>query len=136
MAKSRFFTGKLDSLMADDLHLGRMSERTHAGYLRAVRQLADDCQTPATRTLQGRQLGYFGVSRQRMILRTENSIRKIETSSGGRTRSVRAQRDFNTKTRPLPRSLDADPLRIGTSNRQRRPRTTTKALATSSERQG
>ena len=42
MAQSKFFTGKLYARMADDLHLGGMSERTHAGYLRAVRQLAID----------------------------------------------------------------------------------------------
>ena len=33
MAQSKFFTGKLYDRMADDLHLGGMSERTHAGYL-------------------------------------------------------------------------------------------------------
>ena len=43
MAKSRssFFVDPLYSRMAEDLHLGGMSQRTHDGYLRAVRQLAD-----------------------------------------------------------------------------------------------
>ena len=43
MPKSTYFTGSLYSRMAEDLHLGGMSERTHAGYLRAVRKLADYC---------------------------------------------------------------------------------------------
>ena len=29
--------------MSQDLHLGGMAKRTHEGYLRAVRQLADFC---------------------------------------------------------------------------------------------
>ncbi len=45
MALSNFFNGQLYQRMSDDLHLGGMSERTHAGYLRAVRQLADYCGT-------------------------------------------------------------------------------------------
>ena len=50
MSHSKFFTGKLYQRMSDDLHLAGMSERTHEGYLRAVRQLADYCQTPRTFT--------------------------------------------------------------------------------------
>ena len=42
---SAFFVDPLYSRMADDLHLGGMSQRTHDGYLRAVRQLADYCKT-------------------------------------------------------------------------------------------
>ena len=45
MSKSPYFTGTLYARMAEDLHLGGMSERTHAGYLRAVRKLADYSQT-------------------------------------------------------------------------------------------
>jgi site-specific recombinase XerD len=44
MAVSKYFTGTLYQRMSDDLHLAGMSERTHGGYLRAVRQLADYCQ--------------------------------------------------------------------------------------------
>jgi|GEM_PF-7052490 len=40
------FFGKLHDRMAEDLYLAGMSERTHAGYPRAVRQLADYCKTP------------------------------------------------------------------------------------------
>lgn len=39
--RSLYFTGELYNRMSDDLHLAGMSERTHEGYLRAVRQLAD-----------------------------------------------------------------------------------------------
>ncbi len=49
MAKSRFFTGRLYQRMSEDLHLAGVSRRTHDGYLRAVRQLADYCRkTPDT----------------------------------------------------------------------------------------
>lgn len=44
MPQSDYFTGSLYARMSEDLHLGGMSERTHAGYLRAVRKLADYCQ--------------------------------------------------------------------------------------------
>ena len=43
MAHSSYFNGSLYQRMSDDLHLGGMSERTHSGYLRAVRKLADYC---------------------------------------------------------------------------------------------
>jgi len=38
-----YFQGELYQRMSDDLHLAGMSRRTHDGYLRAVRQLADFC---------------------------------------------------------------------------------------------
>lgn len=44
MAHSQYFTGKLYQRMSDDLHLAGTAKRTHDGYLRAVRQLADFCQ--------------------------------------------------------------------------------------------
>ncbi len=59
MARSKFFTGKLYNRMADDLHLGGMSDRTHAGYLRAVRQLADYCQTPPAKITEDQLRRYF-----------------------------------------------------------------------------
>lgn|GEM_PF-1289473 len=37
------FNGLLYKRMSEDLHLGGMAKRTHEGYLRAVRQLADFC---------------------------------------------------------------------------------------------
>ena len=41
MSKSKHFGGELYQRMSDDLHLAGMSQRTHDGYLRAVRQLAE-----------------------------------------------------------------------------------------------
>jgi hypothetical protein len=41
---SPYFSGKYYQAMAEDLDLCGMAKRTHAGYLRAVRQLADYCQ--------------------------------------------------------------------------------------------
>lgn len=59
MAKSSYFTGRLYTRMAEDLHLGGMSDRTHAGYLRAVRQLADYCQTPPGKITEDQLRRYF-----------------------------------------------------------------------------
>jgi site-specific recombinase XerD len=43
LTHSPYFNGPLYKRMSEDLHLGGMSKRTHEGYLRAVRQLADFC---------------------------------------------------------------------------------------------
>lgn len=56
---SAFFVDPLYSRMADDLHLGGMSQRTHDGYLRAVRQLADYCQTPPDQISEDQLRRYF-----------------------------------------------------------------------------
>ncbi len=45
MSKSTYFHGSHFQQMSDDLHLAGMGQRTHDGYLRAIRQLADFCQT-------------------------------------------------------------------------------------------
>jgi site-specific recombinase XerD len=45
LTHSPYFNGSLYQRMSEDLHLGGMSKRTHEGYLRAVRQLADFCKT-------------------------------------------------------------------------------------------
>ncbi len=45
MAHSTYFNGALYKRMSDDLHLAGVGQRTHDGYLRAVRQLADFCET-------------------------------------------------------------------------------------------
>ena len=45
--------------MSDDLHLGGMSERTHAGYLRAVRQLADYCKASPDKITEDGLRQYF-----------------------------------------------------------------------------
>jgi integrase/recombinase XerD len=43
LTHSPYFNGPLYQRMSEDLHLGGMSKRTHEGYLRAMRQLADFC---------------------------------------------------------------------------------------------
>jgi len=58
-AYSAHFFGKLYDRMAEDLHLAGMSERTHAGYLRAVRQLADYCETPPAKISEDQLRRYF-----------------------------------------------------------------------------
>jgi len=58
-SKSKFFRGPLYARMADDLHLGGMSERTHAGYLRAVRQLADYCKASPDKITEDGLRRYF-----------------------------------------------------------------------------
>lgn len=41
MARSNFFRGTLYQKMSDDLHLTSKAQRTHDGYLREIRKLAD-----------------------------------------------------------------------------------------------
>lgn len=56
---SPFFSGKYYQAMAEDLDLCGMATRTHAGYLRAVRQLADFCQTPPEKITEAQFRDYF-----------------------------------------------------------------------------
>lgn len=59
LTKSKYFSGKLYDRMAEDLHLGGMSERTHAGYLRAVRQLSDYCKRSPDKITEDQLRRYF-----------------------------------------------------------------------------
>lgn len=59
MAHSKFFSGRLYSRMSDDLHLAGLAERTHSGYLRAVRQLADFCETSPAKITEPQLRRYF-----------------------------------------------------------------------------
>ena len=61
MAQSRslFFVDPLYARMSEDLHLGGMSERTHAGYLRAVRKLADYCQASPDKVTEDQLRRFF-----------------------------------------------------------------------------
>ena len=43
MAESTYFTGPLRTKMSEDLHLTSKAKRTHDGYLREIRKLADHC---------------------------------------------------------------------------------------------
>ena len=56
---SSFLCGQLYDRMADDLHLGGMSERTFAGYLRAVRQLTDYCEASPDKITEDGLRRYF-----------------------------------------------------------------------------
>ena len=44
VSRFQYFNGELYQRMSDDMHLAGMSKRTHDGYLRAVRQLAEYCE--------------------------------------------------------------------------------------------
>ena len=55
----RYFADPLYARMADDLHLAGMSQRTHDGYLRAVRQLADFCQTAPDKITESQLRRFF-----------------------------------------------------------------------------
>lgn len=59
MSHSVYFTGSLFDRMAEDLHLCGMSERTHAGYLRAVRKLADYCQASPDKITEDQLRQFF-----------------------------------------------------------------------------
>jgi integrase/recombinase XerD len=59
MSHSVYFTGPLYARMAEDLHLGGMSERTHSGYLRAVRKLADYSETAPDKITEDQLRRFF-----------------------------------------------------------------------------
>jgi integrase/recombinase XerD len=58
-SKNRYFNDPLYSRMSDDLQLAGMSLRTHDGYLRAVRQLADYCKTSPDKISEDGLRRYF-----------------------------------------------------------------------------
>ncbi len=59
MAHSTYFNGSLYQRMSDDLHLAGVGQRTHDGYLRAVRQLADFCETSPDQIHEDQLRGFF-----------------------------------------------------------------------------
>lgn len=59
MAHSQHFNGALYQQMSDDLHLAGVSQRTHDGYLRAVRQLADYCRLVPDKVTEIQLRRYF-----------------------------------------------------------------------------
>jgi integrase/recombinase XerD len=59
MARSVFFDGALYQSMSDDLHLEGMTQRTHDGYLRAVRKLAEFLKLSPDRINEDRLRRYF-----------------------------------------------------------------------------
>jgi site-specific recombinase XerD len=56
---SRYFDGELYAKMNEDLQLAGMGKRTVHGYLRAVRQLADYCQTRPDEITESQLRRYF-----------------------------------------------------------------------------
>ena len=59
MAKSKFFQGALYQRMSQDLQLIGRSKRTQEAYLRAVRKLADHCQTSPDRITEHQVRHYY-----------------------------------------------------------------------------
>jgi integrase/recombinase XerD len=59
MSQSTYFKGRLYIRMAEDLHLGGMSEATYTGYLRAVRKLADFSKTSPDKITEDQLRRYF-----------------------------------------------------------------------------
>lgn len=59
MAHSNYFNGDLYQGMSDDLHLAGVSQRTHDGYLRAVRQMADYCRRAPDKVSESQLRRYF-----------------------------------------------------------------------------
>lgn len=59
LTHSPYFNGRLYERMSQDLHLGGMSKRTHEGYLRAVRKLADFCKRTPDQITENQLRNYF-----------------------------------------------------------------------------
>ena len=59
MAQSEFFGGPMYQKMSDDLHLTGKGKRTHDGYLREVRKLADHCRLPPDQVSEHQVRRYF-----------------------------------------------------------------------------
>lgn len=59
MATKTYFSGKLYDRISEDLYLAGMGERTHAGYLRAVRQLCEFCRRSSDRITEPQPRKYF-----------------------------------------------------------------------------
>ena len=59
MAESTFFTGPLRTKMSEDLQLTSKAQRTHDGYLREIRKLADHCRMPPDQITEQQVRSYF-----------------------------------------------------------------------------
>ena len=59
MNHSPFFCGLLYQRMSEDLHLAGLSQRTHDGYLRSIRQLADYCECSPEQINEDQLRGFF-----------------------------------------------------------------------------
>ena len=59
MAESTFFTGPLRTKMSEDLQLTSKATRTHDGYLREIRKLADHCRMTPDQITEQQVRTYF-----------------------------------------------------------------------------
>ncbi len=59
MAESTFFTGPLRNKMSEDLQLTSKATRTHDGYLREIRKLADHCRMTPDQITEQQVRTYF-----------------------------------------------------------------------------
>ncbi len=59
MAHSQFFGGSLYQKMSEDLHLTGKGKRTHDGYLREIRKMADHCRTSPDDITEDQMRRYF-----------------------------------------------------------------------------
>lgn len=59
MVHSAFFTGRLYEKMSEDLQLTGKAKRTHDGYLREIRKLADYCQRSPDQITEAQMRRYF-----------------------------------------------------------------------------
>ena len=59
MPESTFFTGPLRTKMSEDLQLTSKAQRTHDGYLREIRKLADHCRMPPDQITEQQVRSYF-----------------------------------------------------------------------------
>ena len=59
MAHSQFFNGSLYKKMSDDLQITGKGERTHDGYLREIRKMADHCGTAPDSISEEQMRRYF-----------------------------------------------------------------------------
>ena len=95
LTHSPYFNGSLYQRMSEDLHLGGLSKRTHEGYLRAVRQLADFCKCSPDQITEDQLRKFF--------LHLKNDR---EFASGSKRMMVHIHRGKGAKDRyiPLPES--------------------------------
>ena len=59
MAESTFFTGPLRTKMSEDLQMTGTGKRTHDGYLREIRKLADHRRMPPDQITEQQVRTYF-----------------------------------------------------------------------------
>ena len=77
LTHSPYFNGPLYQRMSEDLHLGGMSKRTHEGYLRAVRQLADFCKLSPDQITRRPAAKILPASEERQVVRQRLAASRV-----------------------------------------------------------